>query len=75
MSSDASPKISGMKFHVEAILNTGPHDTVMRIGDQRNMSKPYALKIVKREGPEQDVDLACAGRCSRPRRRWGIRRS
>ena len=60
MSSDASPKLSGMKFHVEAILNTGPHDTVMRIGDQRNMSKPYALKIVKREGPEQDVDLGRA---------------
>jgi eukaryotic-like serine/threonine-protein kinase len=60
MASDASPRISGMKFHVEAILNTGPHDTVMRIGDQRDMSKPYAMKIVKREGPEQDVDLGRA---------------
>jgi serine/threonine-protein kinase len=60
MASDASPRISGMKFQVEAILNTGPHDTVMRIGDQRNMSKPYAMKVVKREGPEQDVDLGCA---------------
>lgn len=61
MSSDGSPKLSGMKYLVESILNAGEKSTVMKIGDQRNLGKAYALKVVKREEKSDDVALACAG--------------
>lgn len=60
MASDGAPKLSGMKYLVETILSTGEKDTVMRIGDQGNLGKQYALKFVKRESKEDDVAIDCA---------------
>lgn len=60
MPSDGTPQLSGLKYLVEAIVSTGPRDTVLRIGDQHELGKPYALKIIKRETKEDDVTLACA---------------
>lgn len=53
----AHPRLSGMKFLVEEVLSSGPKDTVMRIGDQGDLGKAYALKIIKREEPADDVLL------------------
>ncbi len=66
--SDA-PKLSGMKYLVESILSTDGNSTVMRIGDQGALGKPYALKILKREGPEDDypIDLARAAAEASPK--------
>jgi serine/threonine protein kinase len=60
MASDEAPKLRGMKYLVETILNTGEKDTVMRIGDQGNLGKQYALKFIKRESKEDDLAIACA---------------
>jgi serine/threonine-protein kinase len=60
MASDGAPKLAGMKYLVESILSTGEKDTVMRIGDQGNLGKPYALKVIRREDKGDDVRLACA---------------
>jgi serine/threonine-protein kinase len=60
MPGDDAPKLSGMKYLVEAILSTGEKDTVMRIGDQGNLGKQYALKVIRRESKEDDVALDCA---------------
>jgi serine/threonine-protein kinase len=60
MTSDGTPKLAGMKYLVESILSTGEKDTVMRIGDQGDLGKPYALKIIRREDKSDDVRLACA---------------
>ncbi len=51
------PSLSGMKYLVESIVASGERDTVMRIGDQNAIGKTYALKVVKREGPEDDIHL------------------
>lgn len=60
MTSDSAPKLSSMKYLVETILSTGEKDTVMRIGDQGNVGKQYALKIIRRESKEDDIALDCA---------------
>lgn len=60
MPSDAAPKLATMKYLVESVLCTGDRDTVMRIGDQKDFGKPYALKVVKREEAADDVRIACA---------------
>lgn len=53
----ALPTLSGMKYLVEMVLATGDRDTVMRVGDQKALGKSYALKVVKREGPGDDIQL------------------
>jgi serine/threonine-protein kinase len=55
--SQGLPALSGMKYLVETILATGDRDTVMRVGDQKQLGKTYALKVVKREGPADDIQL------------------
>lgn len=55
--SSDQPSLRGMKYLVESILATGDRDTVMRVGDQKALGKSYALKVVKREGPEDDIQL------------------
>jgi eukaryotic-like serine/threonine-protein kinase len=57
---NTGPKLSGMKFLVEGIIHTDETGTVMRIGDQAAMGKPYALKVVKREGPNDDLYIELA---------------
>ncbi len=54
------PKFSGLKFLVEGILHTDDSGTIMKIGDQGAMGKPYALKVVKRESADDDVYVELA---------------
>lgn len=54
MSTAATPQLSNLKFLVEKILHSDDQGTVMLIGDQANLGKPYALKKVKREDEKGD---------------------
>lgn len=59
MSAHASdhPSLSGMKYLVESVVASGDRGTVMRIGDQNALGKSYAMKVIKREGPEDDIQI------------------
>ncbi len=55
-----SPRLAGMKYFLESILRTDSDGTVMLIGDQNAMGKHYALGIIKREGPDDDIKIEVA---------------
>jgi serine/threonine protein kinase len=59
-SGDGRPQLSGMKYLVESILSTDDSGTVMLIGDQGQLGRRYALKVIKREDDSSDVHLALA---------------
>jgi serine/threonine-protein kinase len=52
------PRLAGMKFLVEEILGADDYGKVMRISDQGDVGTSYALKVVNRNGPEDDARLA-----------------
>jgi serine/threonine-protein kinase len=52
------PRLAGMKFLVEEILGTDNDGKVMKISDQSNLGKEYALKVVGRNDPQDDAKLA-----------------
>ena len=52
------PRLAGMKFLVEEILGTDDDGKVMKIGDQGDVGKHYALKVINRNNPEDDARLA-----------------
>lgn len=54
---DVRPKLSGMKYLVEAVLNADDSSTVLRISDRQAVDRIYALKIIKRESSEDDIFL------------------
>ncbi|MEO6810752.1 MAG: serine/threonine-protein kinase [Isosphaeraceae bacterium] len=53
----ASPKLSSLKYLVSSILGTDGNATVMLVTDKEPGGGRYALKIVKREEPEDDLDV------------------
>ena len=57
MSAPETPKLDGMKFLVEQVLHSDDHATVVLIGDQGAYGKRYALKKVRKETPEDEVEL------------------
>src|SRR5262249_45796014 len=52
------PRPAGVKFLGEEILGTDNDGKVMKISDQGNVGKAYALKVVNRGAPEDDARLA-----------------
>jgi serine/threonine protein kinase len=52
---DVRPKLSGMKYLVEAVLSADGSSTVLRIGDRQAIGQTYALKIIKRESTDDDL--------------------
>src|SRR3954452_6337199 len=52
------PRLAGMRFLVEEVLVTDDDGKVMKIGDRGDVGRPYALKVVNRDGPEDDARLA-----------------
>ena len=68
------PRLAGMKFLVEEILGTDNDAKVMKISDQRDVGKPYALKVVNREQPADDARLRAAAPRPKPPRSSVIRR-
>ena len=52
------PSLAGMKFLVEGILSPDDDGKVMKISDQGELGKLYALKVVDRKDPPDDARLA-----------------
>lgn len=51
----ASPKLSSLKYLVTSILGAEENATVMLVTDKQPGGGRYALKVVKREAPEDDL--------------------
>lgn len=56
------PTFGGIKVLVEGVLHADDSGTIVRIGDQRAMGKKYAMKVVRREEPGDDLYVELA-RC------------
>jgi serine/threonine-protein kinase len=52
-----SPKLGGMRYRVVKPLGTGAGSTILLISDKATGGKRYALKVVKRQEPEDEVYL------------------
>jgi serine/threonine-protein kinase len=57
-----SPKLSAMKYRIVNPLGTGAGSTILLISDKTAGGKRYALKVVKRQGPDDDVYIEQAKR-------------
>jgi serine/threonine-protein kinase len=51
----STPKLSGMKYRVVNELGKGAGSTILLISDKTAGGKRYALKIVRKQEPEDDV--------------------
>ncbi len=56
----ATPKLGEMTYRVVNQLGTGAGSTIFQISDKTDKGKRYALKVVKRQGPDDDVYIAQA---------------
>jgi serine/threonine-protein kinase len=56
------PKFRDIKLLVQGIIRADATGTIMRIGDQNNLGKLYAMKVVKRDEPADDLYVELA-RC------------
>jgi eukaryotic-like serine/threonine-protein kinase len=56
----ATPKLSEMNYRVVNQLGTGAGSTIFQISDKADKGKRYALKVVKRQGPDDDIYIAQA---------------
>jgi serine/threonine-protein kinase len=52
------PRLAGMNFLVEEVLGKDNDGTVMRISDQGDLGRRYALKVVNRNDAQDDAKLA-----------------
>ena len=52
------PRLAGMKFLVEEILSPDDDGKVMKISDQGELGKLYALKVSTAKDPQDDAKLA-----------------
>ena len=59
-SESTSPKLSGMQFQIVRPLGNGAGSTILLIRDKAAGGKRYALKVVKRQSPDDDVYIAQA---------------
>ncbi len=51
----STPKFSGMKYRVVNTLGTGAGSTILLISDKTAGGKKYALKVVRKQDPEDEV--------------------
>lgn len=50
-----TPRFSGMKYRVVNTLGTGAGSTILLISDKTSGGKRYALKVVRKQEPEDEV--------------------
>ena len=50
-----TPKLAGMKYRVVNQLGTGAGSTILLISDKTAGGKRYALKVVRKQDPEDEV--------------------
>lgn len=53
----STPSFSGMSYRVVSTLGTGAGSTILQISDKTSGGKRYALKVVKKQEPEDDIYL------------------
>jgi len=51
----STPKLSGMKYRVVNQLGTGAGSTILLISDKTAGGKRYALKVVRKQEPEDEI--------------------
>ncbi|MGP0066146.1 MAG: serine/threonine protein kinase [Isosphaeraceae bacterium] len=51
----STPKLSGMKYRVVNTLGTGAGSTILLISDKTAGGKRYALKVVRKQEPEDEI--------------------
>src|SRR6516225_7604015 len=51
----SSPKLSGMKYRVVNTLGSGAGSTILLISDKTAGGKRYALKVVRKQDPEDEI--------------------
>jgi serine/threonine-protein kinase len=51
------PKLTSLNYVVSSVLHTDPHGNVLLIVDKRAERGMYALKVLKREKPEDDLRI------------------
>jgi serine/threonine protein kinase len=51
----STPKLSGMKYRVVNTLGTGAGSTILLISDKTAGGKRYALKVVRKQDPEDEI--------------------
>ena len=56
----STPKLSSMKYRIVSPIGSGAGSTILQIADKSAGGKRYALKVVKRLEPEDDVYVAQA---------------
>ena len=49
------PKLAGMKYRVVNTLGTGAGSTILLISDKTAGGKRYALKVVRKQEPEDEI--------------------
>jgi serine/threonine-protein kinase len=54
-SASTTPKLSGMKYRVVKDLGEGAGSTILLISDKNAGGKRYALKVVRKQDPEDDI--------------------
>jgi serine/threonine-protein kinase len=50
-----TPKFAGMKYRVVSTLGSGAGSTILLISDKTSGGKRYALKVVRKQEPEDDI--------------------
>jgi serine/threonine protein kinase len=50
-----TPKLAGMKYRVVGQLGTGAGSTILQISDKTHGGKRYALKVVRKQEPEDEI--------------------
>src|SRR5271155_137405 len=50
-----TPKFAGMKYRVVGQLGTGAGSTILQISDKTHGGKRYALKVVRKQEPEDEI--------------------
>lgn len=56
----STPKLSGMKYRIIRPLGNGAGSTILMISDKTAGGKRYALKVVRRQDPDDDIYIAQA---------------
>jgi serine/threonine-protein kinase len=54
------PRLGEMKYRVVNQIGTGAGSTIFQISDKARGGKRYALKVVRRQGPDDDIYVAQA---------------
>ncbi len=55
-----TPKLSAMKYRIVSPLGTGAGSTILLISDKTAGGKRYALKVVRRQSPDDDIYVSQA---------------